>query len=89
MTLRRRILLLATGLTAVVLVLFAVPLAIALRQSASDRVVRETEYVAQGVPDYLTTNAYSTAQAEKYVRRVNDRSDTAITVRLPGRRRRS
>jgi hypothetical protein len=83
MTLRRRILLLATGLPAVVLVLFAAPLAIALRQSASDRVVHETEYVAQGVADYLTTNVYSTAQAEKYVRRVNDRSDTAITVLLP------
>ena len=36
-------LLLATGLTALVLILFAVPLAIALKQSASDRVVRELD----------------------------------------------
>ncbi|NRQ51227.1 HAMP domain-containing sensor histidine kinase [Aeromicrobium stalagmiti] len=83
MTLRRRILLLATGLTALVLVAFAVPLAIALRQSASDRVVRETEYVAQGVADYLTTNAYTANQATQYVERVNARTDTAITVLLP------
>ncbi|MBD8607623.1 HAMP domain-containing histidine kinase [Aeromicrobium sp. CFBP 8757] len=83
MTLRRRILLLATGLTALVLVLFAVPLAIALKQSASDRVVRETEYVAQGVADYLTTNAYTGVQAGKYVDRVNERTDTAVTVLLP------
>lgn len=84
MTLRRRILLLATGLTAVVLVLFAVPLAIALKQSASDRVVRETEYVTQGVADYLSTNAYTETQARKYIDRVNQRTDTAVMVMLPG-----
>ncbi len=83
MTLRRRILLLATGLTALVLVLFAVPLAVVLKQSSSDRVVRETQYVAQGVADYLTTNAYTSVQAGKYVDRVNQRTDTAVTVLLP------
>lgn len=83
MTLRRRILLLATGLTALVLILFAVPLAFALRQSATDRVVRETQYVAQGVADYLSTNAYTAAQAASYVDRVNRRSTTQITVVLP------
>lgn len=83
MTLRARILMLATGLTALVLVLFAVPLAIAFKQSASDRVVRETEYVAQGVADYLSTGAYSDRQITEYVQRVNDRADAAITVLLP------
>ncbi|AXT85137.1 two-component sensor histidine kinase [Aeromicrobium sp. A1-2] len=83
MTLRRRILLLATGLTALVLILFAVPLAIALKQSASDRVVRETQYIAQGVADYLSTNSYTAAQTANYVTRVNSRTDTAITVLLP------
>lgn len=80
MTLRRRILLLATGLTALVLVLFAVPLAIALKQSASDRVVRETEYVGQGVADYLSTGSYTDAQISDYVARVNSRTDAAVTV---------
>lgn len=74
---------LATGLTALVLVLFAVPLAIAFRQSASDRVVRETEYVAQGVADYLSTGSYTNVQITEYVARVNSRTDTAITVLLP------
>ncbi len=83
MMLRSRIILLATGLTALVLVLFAVPLAIALKQSASDRVVRETEYVTQGVADYLSTNTYTTAQATQYVARVNSRSETSVTVLLP------
>ncbi|MBC7630496.1 HAMP domain-containing sensor histidine kinase [Aeromicrobium sp.] len=83
MTLRRRILLLATGLTALVLVLFAVPLAIALKQSTSDRVVRESEYVTQGVADFLSTYSYTKTQTSKYVDRVNSRTDTAVTVFLP------
>lgn len=83
MTLRVRILALATGLTALVLVLFAVPLAIAFKQSASDRVIRETEYVAQGVADYLSTGSASDRQITEYVARVNERADTAITVILP------
>jgi signal transduction histidine kinase len=83
-TLRRRILLLATGLTAVVLVLFAVPLAIALKQSASDRVVRETQYVTQGVADYLSTDTYTEKQTSQYVDRVNQRTATAVSVLLPG-----
>lgn len=82
MTLRGRILLLATGLTALVLVLFAVPLAVAFKQSTSDRVIRETEYVAQGVADYLSTGSSSTAQITQYVERVNSRSDAAIAVQL-------
>lgn len=83
MTLRARILMLATGLTALVLILFAVPLAIAFKQSASDRVIRETEYVAQGVADYLSTGAYSDSQMTEYVNRVNNRTGDAITVLLP------
>lgn len=83
MTLRRRILMLATGLTALVLILFAVPLAIASKQSASDRVIRETQYLAQGVADYLSTGSYSAAQITEYVARVNARTDAAITVMLP------
>ncbi|MCW2798882.1 MAG: two-component sensor histidine kinase [Aeromicrobium sp.] len=83
MTLRSRIILLATGLTALVLVLFAVPLAIALKQSASDRVVRESEYVTQGVADYLSTNTYTATQTKQYVDRVNSRTDTSVSVLLP------
>jgi signal transduction histidine kinase len=66
-----------------VLVLFAVPLAIAFKQSASDRVIRENEYVAQGVADYLSTGSYSDTQITEYVKRVNSRAGTAISVLLP------
>ncbi|MEO6472980.1 MAG: HAMP domain-containing sensor histidine kinase [Aeromicrobium sp.] len=83
MTLRSRILLLSTGLTAMVLVLFAVPLAISVKQSATDRGVRESTYVAQGVADYLSTSRYTLNQCANYVKRVNARSDTQITVMLP------
>jgi len=79
-----RILALSTGLTAVVLILFAVPLAIALKQSATDRAIRESEYVAQGVADYLSTGSYTQVQAEGFVARVNKRSSTKVAVLLPG-----
>ena len=83
MTLRMRILLLTTGLTTMVLVLFAVPLALSVKQSSTDRAVRESEYVAQGVADYLSTSAYTETQCSSYVKRVNARSHTQITVLLP------
>ena len=84
MTLRLRILALSTGLTAVVLILFAVPLAIALHQSATDRAVQESEYVAQGVADYLSTGNYTQIQSEAFVKRVNERNGTQVAVLLPG-----
>lgn len=84
MTLRLRILLLSTGLTAMVLVLFAVPLAISVKHAATDRAVRESEYVAQGVADYLSTSNYTTTQSANYVKRVNNRSSTQITILFPG-----
>lgn len=84
MTLRMRILALSTGLTAVVLILFAVPLAIALRQSATDRAIQESEYVAQGVADYLSTGNYTQIQSEAFVNRVNERNGTQVAVLLPG-----
>ena len=84
MTLRLRILALSTGLTAVVLILFAVPLAIALNQSATDRAVQESEYVAQGVADYLSTGNYTQIQSEAFVKRVNERNGTQVAVLLPG-----
>ena len=84
MTLRMRILALSTGLTAVVLILFAVPLAIALRQSATDRALQESEYVAQGVADYLSTGNYTQKQSAAFVKRVNERSATQVAVLLPG-----
>ena len=79
-----RILALSTGLTAVVLILFAVPLAIALRQSATDRAVQESEYVAQGVADYLSAGNYTQVQSEEFVKRVNERNGTQVAVLLPG-----
>lgn len=79
-----RILALSTGLTAIVLILFAVPLAIILQQSATDRAIRDSEYVAQGVADYLSAGNFTQTQAEDYVLRVNKRSASHITVLLPG-----
>lgn len=83
MTLRLRILLLTTGLTTMVLVLFAVPLAISVQQSATDRAIRESEYAVQGVADYLSTSRYTQTQCSNYVKRVNARSNTSIAVLLP------
>ena len=84
MTLRMRILALSTGLTAVVLILFAVPLAIALGQAATDRAIQESEFVTQGVADYLSTGNFTQRQSEAFVKRVNERNGTQVAVLLPG-----
>lgn len=83
MTLRMQIIALTTGITAVVLVIFAVPLALVMRQTVTDRSVSELQSITQGVADYLSTNGRTAAQSKAYVDRVNTRSESVIFVLLP------
>ncbi|MDO9380031.1 MAG: HAMP domain-containing sensor histidine kinase [Nocardioidaceae bacterium] len=80
---RRRILVLTTGVTAVVLVLLAVPLAVVSRQVVLDRSSQETSLVARSVADYLSTGRYDVPQLRSYVRRQVGRDDVLIAVLLP------
>ncbi|CAN5359066.1 HAMP domain-containing sensor histidine kinase [soil metagenome] len=83
MTLRRRILLLSTGIAALVLLLLSIPLALSLKQSVISRATSDSEYIAQGVADYVSTSRYDTDQLTAYVNRVNARGDVTVTVQLP------
>ncbi|MFY0407761.1 HAMP domain-containing sensor histidine kinase [Solicola sp. PLA-1-18] len=80
---RRRILALTTGVTALVLVLLAVPLAVVSRQVVVDRSSQETSLVAQSVADYLSTGRFDVPQLRSYLRRQVGRDDVLIAVLLP------
>lgn len=83
MSLRRRIILLAMGVATLVLVVFMVPLALLLQQSARESAVERATDVAHGVADYVST-ATDAGVLEAYVARVNQRSDDVqVAVMLP------
>jgi len=83
MTMRRRILLLTIGIAALVLVVFAVPLALLLRSSAQSAALDKGADLAHSVADYASTSA-TRASLKAYVQRVNGREETAtVRVDLP------
>lgn len=75
MSLRRRIFVLTVGSTALVLVLFAIPLALLLHSAASDQVRSSATDSANAVADYLSSGP-SPAAVTAYVDRVNGRDDS-------------
>lgn len=83
MSLRQRILVLAVGATASVLILFAIPLWLLLDQAATEESREGAVDVARGVADYVSTGP-TDAQLTAYVDRLNARDDRAsVTVLLP------
>ena len=94
MSLRSRILALTVGVAASVLVLFAVPLVLLLRQAAVEDAQQDAIDVAQGVADYISTGDVDASELNDFVDRINDRDDsypvevvaadgTSIGTRLP------
>jgi signal transduction histidine kinase len=84
MSLRQRILALAVGAAASVMVLFAIPLWLLLDRSASEESREGAVAVARGVADYVSAGAPQTAVLDAYVERLNARDDRAtVTVILP------
>lgn len=87
-SLRRRILLLTTGLVTLVLVLLAIPLGILMGQAAQEQAVSAATERARAAADYLSSTGVGDAAAVRaYVNRVSGRGDdgddTALTVVLP------
>lgn len=76
MSLRSRILALAVGVAAAVLVLFAVPLVLLLRQAAVEDAQQNAVDVAQGVADYISTGDVDAGALVDFVDRINDRDDS-------------
>lgn len=82
MSLRQRILVLAVGATASVLILFAIPLWLLLDQAATEESREGAVDVARGVADYVSTGP-TDAQLTAYVDRLNARDDRAsVTIVL-------
>lgn len=79
-TLRGRVRLLAIGITALVILLAAVPLALLLRSAAYADAEREATYAAQNVSDYLSSGTYDDAVLDQYLDRVNDRTRWPVTI---------
>ena len=84
MSLRQRILTLAVGATASVMVLFAIPLWLLLDRSATEESREGAVAAARGVADYLSTGPTRRSVLEAYLERLNARDDrAAVTVVLP------
>ncbi|ABL83920.1 MULTISPECIES: HAMP domain-containing sensor histidine kinase [unclassified Nocardioides] len=84
MSLRARILTLAVGATATVLVLFAIPLVLLLQRTATEESREGASDVARSVADYVSTGPADAALLGAYVDRLNAREEsTPVTVLLP------
>ncbi|MFY0405416.1 ATP-binding protein [Solicola sp. PLA-1-18] len=82
-TMRRRVLALTTGTTAIVLVLLAVPLAVTIRDQLIEGSTREASLLAQSVADYLSTGRYDEEQLDAYLARQGRRDQVSLQVELP------
>jgi signal transduction histidine kinase len=84
MSLRARILALAVGATATVLVLFTIPLVILLQRTATEESREGAADIARSVADYVSTGPADADLLGAYVDRVNAREHTTpVTVLLP------
>jgi len=82
MSLRARILLLATGVAALVIVLAAVPIALLLRQAAYDSAESDARDAAQSTADYVSTGRYDDSVLSQYLARLNARGPARVTVAM-------
>ncbi|MBM7515656.1 sensor histidine kinase [Nocardioides nitrophenolicus] len=82
-TLRTRVIALAVGTAALVIVLAGVPLAIMLHADARASTDQEATYAAQGAADYLTARGAEEPVLAAYLARLNRREGTSVSVRLP------
>ena len=84
MTLRQRILALAVGSTAAVMILFAIPLWLLLDRAATEESREGAVDVARSVADYVSTGPTGRRVLAAYVDRLNARHEKAtVTVLLP------
>jgi signal transduction histidine kinase len=82
-TLRTRVIGLAVGTAALVIVLAGIPMAFMLRSDARTSVEQEATYAAQAVADYLSTRSYDDTLLRAYLDRLNRRGPVPVAVRLP------
>ncbi|WGL51063.1 HAMP domain-containing sensor histidine kinase [Nocardioides sp. BP30] len=81
-TLRARVIALAVGIAALIIVLTAVPIALLLRTSAYGDAERHATDAAQSTADYISTGNVSDSLLKAYLSRLNARGSTPVTVLL-------
>jgi signal transduction histidine kinase len=80
----RRIVLLTTGMTTLVVLAFAVPLAFLALQAVQNRSLDDATFESQNVADFLSAGWLAPRQLYEYVDRANLRGEGLTAVRLPG-----
>ena len=79
---RRRILLLSVGMTTLVVLAFAVPLTILLRNAAEDDSLKAASYTAENVAYYVGDRNHTAADVAAYIEGVKDDAAGRISVRM-------
>ncbi|HKE71955.1 MAG TPA: HAMP domain-containing sensor histidine kinase [Nocardioidaceae bacterium] len=79
----RRIVLLTTGMTTLVVLAFAVPLAFLALQAVQNRSLDDATFETQNIADFLSAGRPARRQLDAYVDRANVRSEGLTAVRLP------
>ena len=79
----RRIVLLTTGMTTLVVLAFAVPLAFLALQAVQNQSLDDATFETQNVADFLSAGRLAPRQLNEYVDRANLRGEGQTAVRLP------
>jgi signal transduction histidine kinase len=80
---RRRILLLSVGMTTLVVLAFAVPLTILMRNAVADEALKTAGLRAENIAYYVGDKDHTAADIQAYIDEVQGNSAGRISVRLP------
>ncbi|HEU0287286.1 MAG TPA: hypothetical protein VFR22_09610, partial [Nocardioidaceae bacterium] len=80
----RRIVLLTAGMTTLVVLAFAVPLAFLALQAVQNQSLDDATFESQNVADFLSAGPLARRQLYSYVDRANARGEGQTAVLLPG-----
>lgn len=80
---RRRILILSVGMTTLVVLAFAIPLTILIRNAAANASLEQARYRAQGVAYYVGDRNHTSGDITAYLKQISADGPGKVSVRLP------
>jgi signal transduction histidine kinase len=80
---RRRILILSVGMTTLVVLAFAIPLTILLRNAAATASLEQARYRAQGLAYYVGDRNHTSGDITAYLKQISADGPGRVSVRLP------
>ncbi|WP_020390279.1 HAMP domain-containing sensor histidine kinase [Kribbella catacumbae] len=80
---RRRILLLSVGMTTLVVLAFAVPLTILMRNAAADDSMKAARYRAETIANYVGDKDHTAADIQAYIDDIQGDAPGRVSVRMP------